>query len=513
MKCKKGYLFSAVVFLIFSLISGICLIFRGDDFIWYFVNELEHLEKWKFPNGRYFTNPITYFMMRNDLFRIPAYCFFLVVFLLLVLKLFDYYNKNTKFSTSVISAIFLLSPSLMYASVFNWVSGFTNYVISLIFTFSYMVFCYRLYDEKIEFKRSSVVFTFIIGFLGALCVEHISFYNIAFGIFIIVYTKIKHKKIYGANISFLIASVFGTILMLTNPQYGIILGEGKDSISPRFLDLSLSDIFAKVYIYILPSFTKSFVCLNFLLLIGIVVLFLKSGFSAYSKSSNRYIKICFGICCSYTMYSLFSCFFCNFEITSQAMKGQAIETAFMFLYIVALVYLAYILLSGSRRVRAIMYILSSVFTIIPFLVVNPVTPRCFFAGYCLLLLAAGEFIFASMSQIKDASYKYISSAAMWIASACAVCICYINISNFYCGNLRFDYIKEQLEAEAPMVEVIKLPYPDYGYDIFKSFMSDENEADEVHYETLYFLYYGIDMPTSEFNFMEISIYDYNSLHE
>ncbi len=507
MKCKKRYLFFGIVFFIFTLIQGICLIFRGDDLVWYSLDKIDEYRKWINPNGRYFTNAITYIMVRSDWLRILFYCLFLCAFLILILCLADYRKKHTKFCVGIISTLLILAPTIMYASVFNWVSGFTNYVISFVFTLLYMLFCNRIYDNDIEIKPIYSVFTFLIGFVGAFCVEHISFYNIVFGIFIIIFTRIKYKKAYAVHIAFLIASVSGFAIMLMNPNYGIVFHNAEDAIGERFIQTSFSDIFSNVFIYFLPSFVKPYVALNIAFTIIIYLFYLKHKSENGGENNLKYGRCCLAIVSSYTVYSMFSTYFNEFLVLSPAMKLQAFETAFLFIYLVSLVYFLCVFLEGSARIRAIIYMTSSVVVVAPFLIVNPITPRCFVASYVFMILALVEMYIYYNESYSDTFIEKISSVFISMATTLACIMCYINISNFYSERTRVKYIRQQIEEGSDRIAVISLYYTDYAFD-FHNFFKDNPEDKFVDFEELYFLYYDIDVSYKDYDFYNITMYDY-----
>lgn len=237
-----------LLIVVFSLISAICLFMQGDDYIWYYVMEETKLESYKVPNGRYFSNAVTYIMLRNTWLKRIFYTIILSLMIVMIGKIIDFGNKKSK--TGIIFSFFMLLmiPSSTFLEVINWFSGFTNYAFSFLLTSVYILLVFRTAFGEYKPKNWLAPVMLVFAFLSGLCVEHISIYNILFSIFAIVLIKYKKKKIYLANIFYTVGAVAGMIVMMMNNTYSKIMDSG-DEIGVRGFDFSFSDIYESFQIF------------------------------------------------------------------------------------------------------------------------------------------------------------------------------------------------------------------------------------------------------------------------
>lgn len=243
-------------------------------------------------------------------------------------------------------------------------------------------------------------------------------------------------------------------------------------------------------------------------------MFYKSEKMEWKTSTRKYVKICIFICTAYVIYTVFTNFLCDFVILEWGMKIRAIETAFTFLYFISVIYLSVVLLERNNCVRTVIYLISTVVVTAPFIVVEPVTPRCFFIEYIFWILAAGEIFFSAYRSCELLRSSCVKNVISVTACILALFICNIDITNKYYNNIRIDYIKEQLENNSEQVYIIKLPYSSYCYDdlddyeLFnRTFFAGFSPAE------LTLKYYGIEVEKDNFNYLLIDVLDYNVLTE
>ena len=159
----------------------------------------------------------------------------------------------------------LFAQRSFYCQIFNWTSGFTNYIISLLFLFIYFNYTKPVFDKRKPRGGiiTAVVFL-IVGFCGALCIENITIYNCLFSIFVIVFSLVTMKKVVAANITYLLGTLAGTILMFSASNYNDI-ASGNDSIGLRSFEFAFDDIATKIYLEIIPFYACAFFILHFIL--------------------------------------------------------------------------------------------------------------------------------------------------------------------------------------------------------------------------------------------------------
>ena len=184
------------------------------------------------------------------------------------------------------------------------------------------------------------------------------------------------------------------------------------------------------------------------------------------------------------------------------------------MYIISLIYLFYLLTDRNTFTRLVIYVVSSLIVTAPFLIVNPVTPRCFFASFVFWTLTAGEISVYLLNNIQI-SLKFdsmIKHTGILTVSFFCFMYSYINVSNKYTDIIRINYIKEQISENSRSINLIKLPYQLYVSDYILFFnQPDENNDDEkklINYPELICRYYNIDDSLLEKQKTEISMPDY-----
>lgn len=511
---SKSFILPCVIFAVFSLIQGSCLILTGDDFFWHHMESFTENFGRSSHNGRYFTNIITYTMCNYSALRVIIYFIVMLLMFFAVVKLLKT-DANRSLITNLFAVIGLLSiPSQIYCYTFNWISGFTNYVLGTVMTLLYIVWCLPLLKgEELKISHFSAVFTLLLGFLGALCVENLTILNILFAIFILIFSALTYKKVHLSNIFYLVGASIGAFFMFTNVNYNDVLVEESDQIGNRFAEFSLPDIFMKVYMDIIPRYSKMFFIPN--LVIGLAILFLYAKkFHSSENKPPKYANLFAGVICAYCAYSVFTCFMSDLIPVTPTYRIRALETAFVFLYIVAIIYMAYILSDRFTFVRVTLYIVATVIVTAPFAVVNPVTYRCFFSDYVFWFLAAGEFFILLVKELDTTSMMCVKFLTVAGASVMVIFLSGINITNKYTDVVRQDYFRQQVESDAPVLEYIELPYTKYAGN-FITDLANINAPDmDDKYIIYYFDYMGIDHEAVDFSKISfISLMDYFTISE
>lgn len=524
MKCSDNQRLSVLFFAFFflySVIQGICLIFSGDDFIWTSMNSISENFGSGSQNGRYFTNILTFLMANYPVIRCLIYTAVMVLLFYAMTKLLCREKDTGWCACFVVIICILLMPSNMYAMTFNWLSGFTNYVIGTMLCLLYMLYCRPLLvGKKITHSPAAGIYTLLLGFFGALCVENITIYNILFSVFVIILSLKLFKKVHLSVITYPVGAVIGTVLMFLNNNYSSVIAEGQDNVGFRHVQFSLPDIFMKIYMEIIGSFSAPFCAVHIFIALSFFAVYIRRFSGSQEEKPPKYSRLCMGITAVYCAYSIFTRFFTAFIPFTQAYRIKALETAFAFLYIIAIIYMAYILFDRMTFMRITLYIVSAVIVTAPFIVVNPVTSRCFFSDYIFWIMTAGE-LFMQLVKVTDFSRiragRYISAC---VAGFFVTALCSTGISNKYVDILRIRYLKEQIAQEKRAFELISLPYKDYVNDFAYAFEEDvesvdiDNRSSTVSsYVDAYLDYIGVDPETDTSKITLISIMDYNIAQE
>lgn len=509
---RAGYLIF-FIFLVFFLVRGACLLMTTDDVWWDTFDSLSEVMKGYNPNGRLFTNAITYYICNHYAARVIVYVVTMGAFILSIVRLLEFsFGKGKWTAVFFAGLVILLSPGFFTQHIYNWISGFTNYIISLIFILLYIRFCAPIFEKReIKPPKAAAVFWLIWGFLGAMCLENITLYNLVFGAFIIILSLVYLKKVSLSNIAFMIGTVFGSVLMFYNQRYSEIYSQG-DAVGIRSYDLTLSDCMMKIYLYFTHSFLRPYFVLHIIIMLSVIVLYQKK--CKHGGGKLKYAGVCISAIIFFTVYSFFTTISGELAVMSQAYRIRALEAALTALYIICLCYMICGLLSGGKRIRAIIYLLSPLVVTAPFIFVNPVTARCFFAGYVFWSLVAFTLAAELIRDGELSGQRIIKSSAALFSGAFLFTLAYIDVTNKYADTVRTRYIKQQLADDARYIEIIRLPYENSCFDPLDVLKGSEliyhKNGQDYPSPELYCMTNDIDLSLLDKEWTFIGMIDYNT---
>lgn len=504
---KNNYSF--ILIFLFIIMSSLTMFMIGDDYIWFYTFTDDRLEANRSENGRYLTNIITRFEMQSDLF---FNIFYIVTFSAMIILMGFLVKKKVRKPVKFLSVFILINliPPSAYGQVFRWKSGFPNYCLSAVLTFLFMFFVFRILFEDYKPNKFLSFSGVLVGFFGSLCVEHITLYNVLLSIvFILMFIKLKKPLIH--ILPFFIGAICGAVLMFTHPQYHVIANDG-DNLGLRSFEFSLVDSFMKVYSFILPYFCKHFLIVHVIVTLSFAYLYYKSP----AAKKNKYSLPCIIICLLFTLYSVFSLCLQDFVDLSGAMKISSIQFAFTFIYFCALIYNVITYLGSESRIRALIYIISPFVLAAPFLVVSPITARCFFNGFLFWIMFALEVTFSAFGNCEFIGSKFFERCLSTISCGFFIIFANIFITNWYFNSVRFDYMREQFDQNKSVIDVVILPYSNYTCDDFigSEALFKPSFEKKLSYGLFIMKYYGIEYdPENPPKFNEISAYDYNLIKD
>ena len=503
---RKKWLPYLFVF-IFALCSSLALFMNGDDYLWYYSVEDSSLDAWRTPNGRLFSNQVTIWLVRNIPFRIIFITLTFAAFLVIMGRLFDFKDhiKGNKYYFPLLLLIFI--PHTTYAETINWISGYTNYVFSVLMTFVYLLFMFRCFFTEYTAKRIWAVPVFLIGLTGGLCVEHMTIYNVMLAVtLIVIAVKIKKRTVLHA-VSFFVGAAVSCFLMFGRGIYGDIYSKG-DEVGNRYFELGFSNILQNAYSFIVVHYTKDFWAIPIIITAAFTVLLFRKDLSG---SKHKYLMPCITVCWLYSVYSIYTGCISNLRVFTPAMRIVALETAFSFIYVVSLAYLIYVFLDKNSRIRAYIYLVSTFMLTAPFLFISPATARCFFSNYMFWILLCGEVVTCAASTI-DWKYGRIAGGFMFTCVfAAAFLILTACFTNKYIDALRFDYIQEQLsEKNNKKLELIDIPYTEYNHDDLEDgLINDTHMVGDFTYGQYIMKYHNIVYDKNiTYVELQVSPYDY-----
>lgn len=503
---SKKQLFPYIFVLIFAVCSSLALFMNGDDYLWFYSVEDHDLDKWQTPNGRFFSNKVTIWLVRSFSFRTIFIALTFALFLIIMAKIFDLRNflGSSKYYLTTIFFIFI--PHATYSETVNWISGYTNYVFSMLMVFIYILFMFRCIFDKYAPKPYTSVFFFFIALVGGLCVEHVTIYNalLAFTLLILAF-RMNIKSIPHA-VAFLIGAAISCFLMFGNGIYSDIYSKG-DDIGKRSFEVGFANIIQNAYSFIVVHYTKDFWLMPIVITIAFTILYLKKEFG---EKIPKYLKSCMMICWLYSSYSIYTMCISDLRVFTPQMRTVALEAAFAFLYIVAIAYLVWVFLEKNSKIRAYIYLVSTLLLTGPFLFISPATARCFFANYMFWILFCGEVLTSAVKTIDEKNREKIRGFVFAFSFCSVFLILTACLTNKFINTLRFDYIKEQLNDEkSRKVDLLLLPYTEYNHDDLNDGLLNAGEgSDDFTYSKYILKYYGIETDPSQ-NYVESKVSAYN----
>lgn len=502
------------IFFAFFLLRGICLILAVDDIWWYNIGSLSDMLNIYDPNGRYFTNILTYLMCKSFVPRLFIYTasmsLFLGAFASLLGKSFGKNKWAAMFSAGL---IILLSSQLFTQSVYNWISGFTNYVISAVFMLWYISFCNPVFEKReIKAPKTAPVLWLICGISGALCLETVTLYNLIFGAFIIILSFVFLKKVNISNIAFMAGTIIGSVLMFFNRNYSDALADS-DNIGLRSFDFDISEWMSKIYLFLTPLYARPYFMLHMIIAVSVIVIY-----ERHSKRSDiklKYARLCIPVIMLFAAYSFVTENMGELVYMTLAFRTKALEAALAAMYVISLCYMIWGLLGGAKRLRAIIYLVSTLILIAPFIVINPITQRCFFSTCIFWGLLAFELAGEAVGSLKLLEMRQVRNSAAVFLGAFIGFFSYMDITNKYVDVLRVKYIKEQIADDARSIELITLPYDNVCADTLSmirdldlgSLTKDGREYNTVE---LYCMTNDIDLSLEDMKWTYIGMIDYNT---
>lgn len=498
---------SVLLLIVFSVLTAFSQFMNGDDYLWYYSVEDPMLDSWTKANGRLFSNQMTIWLCRSIPFRTVFVAVTFAIFLILLSKLFDFRNitKGSKYCLALI--LLIMIPSTTYAETVVWISGYTNYIFSMVILFGYILFMFRYLFSQSTPKLWTALIILPAAVIGGLCVEHITIYSFFLSVTMIILAVKMKKKCLPHALMYFTGVVISCVLMFGRSTYTDIAVDG-DAVGNRYFEIGFANIMQNAYTYVIPHFTKDYWIMPILITAAFTLIYAKTDFS---EKKPKYLNTCLVVCWLYSIYSIFTTCFSNFRIFSPAMRIVALETAFAFVYLVSLAYLIRVFMDRNGMIRSWIYLLSTFLVTAPFVFISPATARCFLADYLFWVLLCGEVITTVLKTINVKLRKKFSVFCFVSSAAAASLILYACLSNKYINTLRYEYIKEQIsDKNCRSVELILLPYTEYNHeDLEDGLFDSELSVGDFSYGKYIMKYHGIEYDgKTKYLEIKVSPYDY-----
>lgn len=475
---NKKNIFFIILFIILFIISYM-FPYAHDDWAWGSSIGIERLNSlFDGYNGRWLGNLSVLLLTRNRILKAFITSIVLTYIMVYIKKLINYENKNSIYLSIL---LMILMPVSIIAQSIAWVSGFTNYVIVILFLLMYINYNKNIFtNKKVEIDNKFIVLFLLLGFANSLFIEHITIYNLLLSIFVVLFIKYKDKKISIPNVSYLIGSLCGTILMFSNSAYHKVMNATDDYRTieqGNIIIRSIKTYVSKLYDYLIYENHFLNIIVGILCLILIYKLFKNDK---YKKIYRCILNIIIGIISFVICYELFVVLMSNNTpfITKPYIK--LLESLLYGLYYVSIFVLMLFISDKNRRFRFIFELVSIILIAAPLLIVKPIGPRCFIDTYIFFVIFAidlFDYIFKNDKFDLINLFKYMIVIILFF-----YLLIYGNI--YRVELIRNNYINNNKDATKLVLP--KLPFENY---------SQHANPDGETFEERFKLFYNINKDT------------------
>lgn len=462
------YVFILLFFIMFSALAFLFPV-TGDDYGWGSgFGERLIREGFKDYNGRYLGNLLVLALTRARFFT-PFFISFVICAIVYVVYML---SGGENIEALYMTGALILLVSSMFRQVYSWVSGFSNYVPSvlLLLLFLYMAEkCFKQPDLKAT--RSSYVFAVLIGVSVQLFMEHTTIYCLAVSLFLVIAWRIRHKKYNSLLLTFFFSCLAGAIIMFSNGAYLKILNKDDSYRSFASNDGGLlamvSDIAGAFCERISEIMYKSCYASVAAVCVLSVILILKSA--KLKKHLLSGVLLIIGFVFSGSWLPVYLGIKAFTGITRKQMLFIFTPAVIVFAISLLLTILIFVKISDIKR-RLLFFFVSAAVSFCPLLCVKPVGPRCFYLFNIFIILSANEILSAIISTNADGRLLFIpikktvgyTGIALCVMAFVAFFIIYGKIIKVY--NHRMEYIITQAEKGEKEIYAPRLPLRQFVWD-------------------------------------------------
>lgn len=346
----------------------------------------------------------------------------------------------------LMTAALLALPREMFRQIYPWAAGFFNYVppVMLFFAAERLMWT-AMADTPPQHMRTRLTVLFFIGFISQLFIEHCTIWNLWAGIVILVFA-VRNRKKTAAPAVYLAGAALGAALLFASPVYRQLDGAYASGLSAGIAAaLAMArEHFQMVLDYLIVRCPVLFVPIT---VFGTAAALYRKPRSILDTAlSAGFVGL--------ALVLLAGCFL--------PVEERLLRTA-------GVLWLAVLFAACLRwiddpviRGRALFFSTGAVIVSLPLLFVNPIGPRCLFAGYVFLLIVSGCFL-------KSLNPAWLhSKTACWAGVLIAALTFgfYMQIywSNHAARTRQMSCIRQAMAREDACVVLERLPYEAWVWD-------------------------------------------------
>lgn len=447
------YLAMFIAFSVLFLVIPYC----DDDLRWGGAPGMERLANWfDGYGGRYLGYLIIILLTKVYAAKVVLQAA-VMTFLIYMLDQISY-EKQTEY----ISAIFLLfMPLWMFSDTIGWTSGFANYITSVAFSSVYVRYVFRRLDgDETAGGLLKTLGFMVLGLANALIVEHFTIYNFCLAVFMILYTFFKEKKVRLTELFYLVGVAAGIGLMFSNSTYRHV-ASGDDF----YRGVDTSNLAMTIVNRMGRILNICYLELPLIVISITVIIFLiwkerrqtLEGFAGTMADIGTAI-ICFG-----NPVILLADMTREYDHAAKNLVSLALLVVVLFAIVVTVGIFSY---HAGRFWQCMGTIISIVIPAAPFLLVSPMTYRCFTGSYIFwIVLLYQLLVLIPDTRDKVLGNKHLQAYLRVITFAAIFFYVCIYGSIFRQDYMRREYIRSEAEKGASSVTIRHLTNENFVHDI------------------------------------------------
>ncbi|MGL4848905.1 MAG: DUF6056 family protein [Clostridium sp.] len=359
--------------------------YTADDLFWGSSAGMKQLHHFFYGyNGRYLGNSLVMIITRSVALKIfvMMLCFALIGYF--ASKLIQN-ERNKSILLLTLGAILVLMPRELLMQSIVWTAGFSNYIPPVVIILIYLniIRKYIFDDSKECNSKLTYVLAFILSVSSSLFVEHVTCYNVAMSIVILIFAIIKCRKLIKLSITYMIGAFLGFLIMFQNPAYHQMV---QGNYSGRAIDKAsmFTKAISQLFVVIYKQLIFFNVFLNLLLAIIITLVLIKKFKEKKHRILGSLIIIylfSFVIFSGYYYFTYYMVKFngVNYDWSRGPLAMIGLISSIIFYFVLVLVPIIYF--KKNNKLVALFFILSIGVVTIPLFIVHPIGPRCFAPMY------------------------------------------------------------------------------------------------------------------------------------
>lgn len=405
-------------------------------------------------NGRIFGNTLVYYLVNDRFLKalIVGGAIYLIAYLMFSMQ----QTKTTDRFLVILLLVFSI-PKEIFAQVYPWTSGFSNYVPPVVLILIYIFFLGPLFSHKpIRDNFAKILGMFILGVTTQLFVEHMTSYVVLMSLCVTIWYILVQKSVALSIVSYDIGAIVGAVIMFTSQTEQIDAYRRFPTTFSELINIIVGNypivVSSTIGNYHYISIAISFLCLywiyknknekNIIVDRGVKVLliFLLTVSPIYFIAAN-------------------SLLLSNWYVGT-SMFATAVDIVVSFAYFFAILMSVILYIDNLELKTRIVFLLCSILIINgQLLLVRPIGPRNFYASYIMLLFVLVSLMPNGLGDLHLRSFMKLPLMVIVVSAFVIEAFMFIKVHQI--DELRCRLVEKCLEERSREVEIPVLPYSDY----------------------------------------------------